>query len=138
MCRSSRHLELATYRLSTAFGERDDMYEQVMEAEQQTKTSLPRAIQEIAMAMRFMLYLRYPVGMAEPGPRGPVVPSELRSAILQHGPCRLKGPLAISRENGNRCLLSEKHQLHISQSSGRTNKANPITKHPFTTRSMLY
>ena len=46
--------------------------------------------------------------MAEPGPRGPVVPRELRSAILQHGPCRLKGPLAISSENGNRRIFSEK------------------------------
>ena len=27
-----------------------------------------------------------PVGMAEQGPREPVVPRELRSAILQHGP----------------------------------------------------
>ena len=33
MCRSSRHLELATSRLSTAFRERDDTREQVMEAE---------------------------------------------------------------------------------------------------------
>ena len=57
-----------------------------------------------------------PVGMAEPGPRGPVVPRELRSAILQHGPCCLKGPLAISSENGNRRIFSEKHYLHINQS----------------------
>ena len=49
-----------------------------------------------------------PVGMAEPGPRGPVVPSELRSAIIQHGPCRLKGPLAISGEDGNIRIVSEK------------------------------
>ena len=53
MCRSSRHSELAT---STALEERGDTCEQVMEAEQRTK--LPRAIQEIAMAMRLMLYLR--------------------------------------------------------------------------------
>ena len=57
-----------------------------------------------------------PVGMAAPEPRGPVVSSELRSAILQHGPCRLKGPLAISSENGNRRIFSEKHNLRISQS----------------------
>ena len=57
-----------------------------------------------------------PVGMAEPGPRGPVVPSELRSAILQHGLCRLKGPLPIINENGNISIFSEKHYLHISQS----------------------
>ena len=106
MCRSSRHFELATSRLSTAFGERDDTCEQVMEAEQRTKTKLPRSIQEIAS----------PVVMAEPGPRGPVVPSELRSAILQHGPCRLNGPLAISIENGTRRIFSEKHYLHTSQS----------------------
>ena len=61
---------------------------------------------------------------AEPAPRGPVVqeleprpdardnptervlfqlgtlPSELRSAILHHGPCRPKGHFAISSENG--------------------------------------
>ena len=55
--------------------------------------------------------------MAEPGPRLPVVPSELRSAIVQHGPCRLKGPLPISSENGNRSIFSEKHYFHhISQS----------------------
>ena len=58
MCRSSRHSELATSRLSTAFRERGDTCEQVMEAEQRAKTKLPRAIQEIAMAMRLMLYLR--------------------------------------------------------------------------------
>ena len=57
-----------------------------------------------------------PVGMAEPGPRGRVVPSELSSAILQHGPCRLNGTLAISSENGNRPIFSEKQYLHISQS----------------------
>ena len=34
MCRSSRHSELATSRLSTAFGEHDDTCEQVIEAEQ--------------------------------------------------------------------------------------------------------
>ena len=38
--------------------ERDDTCEQVMEAEQRTKTKLPRSIQEIAMARRLMLYLR--------------------------------------------------------------------------------
>ena len=52
----------------------------------------------------------------KPGPRGPVVPSELRSAILQHGQCRLKGRLAISSENGNRRIFLGKHYLHISQS----------------------
>ena len=57
-----------------------------------------------------------PVGMAEPGPCGPVVPSKLRSAILQHGPCRLNVPLAISSENGNIRIFSEKHYLHINQS----------------------
>ena len=38
MCRSSRHSELATSRLSTAFRERGDTCEQVMEAEQRAKT----------------------------------------------------------------------------------------------------
>ena len=51
----------------------------------------------------------HPVGMAEPGPRGPLVSNELRSAIPQHDPCRLKGPLAVSGENGNRRIFSEKH-----------------------------
>ena len=46
---SSRHSELATSRLSTAFEERGDTCEQVMEAEQWAKTKLPRAIQEIAI-----------------------------------------------------------------------------------------
>ena len=58
---------------------------------------------------------------AEPAPRGPVVQeldltldnalfqlgtwsSELRSAILHHGPCRPKGQFAISSENGNMLL----------------------------------
>ena len=39
MSRSSRHSELATSRLSTAFGELDDTCEQVMEAEQQSAPS---------------------------------------------------------------------------------------------------
>ena len=39
MCRSSRHSELATSRLSTAFGERDDTCEQVIEAEQPSAAS---------------------------------------------------------------------------------------------------
>ena len=51
-----------------------------------------------------------PVDMAEPRARGPVVPSELRSAILQHGPCRLKGLLDISSENGNRRIFSGKRR----------------------------
>ena len=33
------------------------------------------------------------------------LPSELRSAILHDGPCRPKGPFAISRENGNRRIF---------------------------------
>ena len=37
------------------------------------------------------------------------VPSEVRSAILHHGPCRPKVPFAISSENGNRRMLSEEH-----------------------------
>ena len=39
MSRSSRHSELATSRLSTAFGELDDRCEQVMEAEQRSAPS---------------------------------------------------------------------------------------------------
>ena len=50
----------------------------------------------------------HPVGMAEPEPRGPVVPSELTSAIHQHGLCRLNGPLTISSGNGNRRVFSGK------------------------------
>ena len=67
---------------------------------------------------------------AEPARRGPVVqeldlsldnptyralsqlgtfPTELRTAIIQHGPCRPKGPFDISSENGNRCIFLEKH-----------------------------
>ena len=57
-----------------------------------------------------------PVGMAEPGPRGPVVPSELKSAILQHGPCHLKRPLATSSANGNIRIFSENHYLQNSES----------------------
>ena len=86
-----------------------------MEAEQRTKTKLlsesnPGNSNDDAVDVV------PPVGMAEPGPRGPVVPSELRSAILQYRPCRLKGPLAISSENGNRRIFSEKHYIHVSQS----------------------
>ena len=36
-------------------------------------------------------------------------PSELRSAILHHGPCRSKVPFAISSENGNRRIFLENH-----------------------------
>ena len=39
MCRSSRHSEPATSRLSTAFGEHDVTCEQVMEAEQPSTAS---------------------------------------------------------------------------------------------------
>ena len=67
---------------------------------------------------------------SEPAPRGQVVqeldltldnpthralfqlgtlPSELISAILHHGPCRPKGPFAISSENGNIRIFSETH-----------------------------
>ena len=35
--------------------------------------------------------------------------SQLRSAILHHGLCRPKGPIAISSENGNRRIFSETH-----------------------------
>ena len=34
------------------------------------------------------------------------LPSELRSAILHHGPCRPKLPFAISSDNGNRRIVS--------------------------------
>ena len=37
------------------------------------------------------------------------LPNGLKSAILHHGPCRQKGPFAISSENGNRRLFSETH-----------------------------
>ena len=67
---------------------------------------------------------------AEPARRGPVVqeldlslenptdralfqlgtfPTELRTAIIHHGPCHPKGPFDISSENGNKRIFSEKH-----------------------------
>ena len=67
---------------------------------------------------------------AEPARRGPVVqeldltfdnptdralfqlgtlPTELRTTIIHHGPCRPKEPFAINSENGNRHIFSEKH-----------------------------
>ena len=67
---------------------------------------------------------------AEPARRGPVVqeldltldnptdhalfqlgtlPTELRTTIIHHGPCRPKGSFVISSENGNRRIFSEKH-----------------------------
>ena len=67
---------------------------------------------------------------AEPARRGPVVqeldltldnptdralfqlgtlPTELRMTIILHGPCRPKEPFAISSENGNGRIFSEKH-----------------------------
>ena len=47
------------------------------------------------------------------------LPSELRSAILHHGPCRPKLPFAISSENGDRRIHSgareiERHWLCFS------------------------
>ena len=48
----------------------------------------------------------------------PVVPSELRSAILQHGPCRLKGPLPIGSENGNRRIFSENTTFTLDKPVG--------------------
>ena len=73
---------------------------------------------------------------AEPARRGPVVqvldltldnpkdralfqlstlPTELRTSIIHQGPCRLKGPFAISSdcENGNRRIFSENTTMHI-------------------------
>ena len=72
---------------------------------------------------------------AEPARRGPVVqelgltlenptdrarfqvctlPTELRTTIIHHGPCRLKEPFAISSENGNIHIFSEKNTtMHI-------------------------
>ena len=108
MCRSSRHSELATSHLSTAFAERGDTGEQVRPygsgAAGEDETSEGNSGNSNGEAVDVVP----PVGMAEPGPRGPVVPSELRSAILQHGPCRLKGPLPISSENGNISIFSGK------------------------------
>ena len=67
---------------------------------------------------------------AEPARRGPVVqeldlaldnptdralfqlgtlPTELRTTIILHGPCRPKEPFAISSGNGNGRIFSEKH-----------------------------
>ena len=67
---------------------------------------------------------------AEPARRGPVVqeldptldnptdralfqlgtlPTELRTTIIHHGPCRPKEPFDISSENGNGRIFSEKH-----------------------------
>ena len=40
------------------------------------------------------------------------LPSGLRSEILYHGPCRSKGPLAISSENGNRHTFSDNTTNH--------------------------
>ena len=71
---------------------------------------------------------------AEPARRGPVVreldltldnpadrvlfqlgtlPTELRTTILRHGPCHQKGSFALTSENGNRCMFSEKHSMHF-------------------------
>ena len=36
-------------------------------------------------------------------------PCALRSAILHHGPCRQKGPFAISSKNGNRYICWEEN-----------------------------
>ena len=70
----------------------------------------------------------------EPARRGPVVreleltldnpadralfqlgtlPTELRTTILRHGPCHPKGSFAVTSENGNRCMFSEKHSMHF-------------------------
>ena len=67
---------------------------------------------------------------AEPAQRGPVVqeldltfdnptdralfqldtlPTELRTTIIHHGPCRPREPFATSSENGNRRIFSGKH-----------------------------
>ena len=91
---------------------------------------------------------------AEQAPRGPVVqgldltlynstdralfhlgtlPSELISAILHHGPCRPKGPFAISSENGNRRIFSETH-CHAHYGAMETERQwlcfSPMTKKP--------
>ena len=40
------------------------------------------------------------------------LPTELRTTIIHHGPCRPKEPFAISSENGNRHIFSERHYAH--------------------------
>ena len=72
---------------------------------------------------------------AEPARRGPAVqeldltfhnptdralfqlgtlPTELRTTIIHHGPCRPKEPFAISSENGNRRIYSGKNTtMHV-------------------------
>ena len=61
------------------------------------------------------------------------LPSEVRSAILHHGPCRPKVPFTISSENGNRCMFSE---THYNAHSGATEIKrqwlcfSPTTKKP--------
>ena len=42
------------------------------------------------------------------------LPTELRTTIIHHGPCRPKGAFAISSDNGNRRLFSDKNTtMHI-------------------------
>ena len=103
-------------------------------------SKLPKAIQEISIAMRLTLHPRYQrlktkqrwiwqrristtwtvrslelyayLTLDNPTDRGlfqlSTCPSELRSAILHHGPCRSNEPFTINSENGNRCIFSGK------------------------------
>ena len=109
-------------------------------------TKLPKAIQEISMAMRLTLHPRYQrlktkqrwiwqrristtwtvrslelyAYLTLDNPTDHALfqlstwPSELRSAILHHGPCRSNELFTINSENGNRCIFSgENITMHI-------------------------
>ena len=99
---------------------------------------------------------------AEPARRGPVgqeldltldnptdrvhfqlctLPTAPRTTIIHHGPCRLKEPFAISSENGNIHIFSEKH-YHAHSGAMEIERQwlcfSPTTKKPYFQRCWLF
>ena len=65
------------------------------------------------------------------------LPTELRMTIIHHGPCRPKEQFAISSENGNRRIFSEKH-YHAHSGAMKIKRQwlcfSPTTKNPYCQR----
>ena len=62
------------------------------------------------------------------------LPTELRTTIIRHGPCRQKEPFAIRSENGNQCIFSENH-YHAHSGAMEIERQwicfSPMTKKPY-------
>ena len=69
------------------------------------------------------------------------LPTELRTTIIHHGTCRPKEQFAISSENGNRRIFSEKH-YHAHSGAIKIERQwlcfSPTTKNPYCQRCWYF